>query len=144
MILVSGESGAGKTEATKIVMQYMAVVSGSKKKGLLTEQRVLETNPLLEESSRHTYCIKPCPPILPRTRNAAYMPVPKRQEPTPWSLHQCWLLAITARTAQSPPQSHSHRISQLPPHHPVAARATNTATVSHTPPTHHTVAARIT
>jgi myosin heavy subunit len=26
----------------------MAVVSGSKKKGLLTEQRVLQTNPLLE------------------------------------------------------------------------------------------------
>ena len=47
-ILISGESGAGKTEATKIVMQYMAVVSGSKARGLQTEQRVLETNPLLE------------------------------------------------------------------------------------------------
>lgn len=47
-ILISGESGAGKTETTKFVMRYLAGLSagGNSLQGL--EARVLQTNPVLE------------------------------------------------------------------------------------------------
>ncbi|XAR61129.1 Myosin ATPase [Bertholletia excelsa] len=48
-ILVSGESGAGKTETTKMLMRYMAYVGGHKgTEGRTVEQQVLESNPVLE------------------------------------------------------------------------------------------------
>ncbi|KAL0305152.1 UNVERIFIED_CONTAM: Myosin-6, partial [Sesamum angustifolium] len=48
-ILVSGESGAGKTESTKLLMQYLAYMGGrSAGEGRTVEQQVLESNPVLE------------------------------------------------------------------------------------------------
>ncbi|KAG0604572.1 hypothetical protein M758_10G181000 [Ceratodon purpureus] len=48
-ILVSGESGAGKTETTKLIMQYLAYMGGrANTDGRTVEQQVLESNPLLE------------------------------------------------------------------------------------------------
>ncbi|GLJ12586.1 hypothetical protein SUGI_0194010 [Cryptomeria japonica] len=48
-ILVSGESGAGKTETTKLIMQYLAYIGGRSVADHRTvEQQVLESNPLLE------------------------------------------------------------------------------------------------
>ena len=50
-IVISGESGAGKTEATKFIMQYLARITvmdtGNTTVGAL-EHRVLQSNPLLE------------------------------------------------------------------------------------------------
>ncbi|XP_038720466.1 myosin-12 isoform X1 [Tripterygium wilfordii] len=48
-ILVSGESGAGKTETTKMLMRYLAFMGGrSGVEGRTVEQQVLESNPVLE------------------------------------------------------------------------------------------------
>ncbi|CAL4974399.1 unnamed protein product [Urochloa decumbens] len=48
-ILVSGESGAGKTETTKLLMRYLAFLGGRSGTGERTvEQQVLESNPVLE------------------------------------------------------------------------------------------------
>ncbi|XP_073223667.1 myosin-9-like isoform X2 [Cicer arietinum] len=48
-ILVSGESGAGKTETTKMLMQFLAFVGGRvATEGRTVEQQVLESNPVLE------------------------------------------------------------------------------------------------
>ncbi|XP_024981732.1 myosin-6-like [Cynara cardunculus var. scolymus] len=48
-ILVSGESGAGKTESTKQLMRYLAYMGGrAASEGRSVEQKVLESNPVLE------------------------------------------------------------------------------------------------
>ncbi|KAL2599188.1 hypothetical protein AAZX31_10G039700 [Glycine max] len=50
-ILVSGESGAGKTESTKLLMRYLAYMGGranNASEGRSVEQKVLESNPVLE------------------------------------------------------------------------------------------------
>eukprot|EP00039_Didymoeca_costata_P005765 m.84380 g.84380 ORF g.84380 m.84380 type:complete len:1004 (+) comp12964_c0_seq1:176-3187(+) len=48
VVIISGESGAGKTEASKKVMQYVAAVSGSSDKVNRIKDKLLTTNPVLE------------------------------------------------------------------------------------------------
>ena len=47
-ILVSGDSGSGKTESTKFMMQYLASVAHHTSETANTETRVLQCNPVLE------------------------------------------------------------------------------------------------
>ncbi len=47
-IIISGESGAGKTESSKYVMKYIAAVSGNLVKVDTIKEQLLNSNPILE------------------------------------------------------------------------------------------------
>lgn len=50
VVVISGESGSGKTEASKHIMQYIAAVSGGGTAGKAIKDKLLRTNPVLEGS----------------------------------------------------------------------------------------------
>lgn len=47
-VIISGESGAGKTEAAKLIMHYISAVSGGGEAVDHVKHVILESNPLLE------------------------------------------------------------------------------------------------
>ena len=47
-MLISGESGAGKTETTKHVMKFLALAGADDGEVTDVEKQVLESNPMLE------------------------------------------------------------------------------------------------
>ncbi len=56
-IFSSGESGAGKTESTKHILQCLAAISGTKKNSSI-EQQILEANPIMEGSNSRKFLIE--------------------------------------------------------------------------------------
>ncbi|NXN31376.1 MYO1A protein, partial [Nycticryphes semicollaris] len=60
-ILITGESGAGKTEASKLVMSYVAAVCSKGEEVDKVKEQLLQSNPVLEGD-----CLFPCPPFFPR------------------------------------------------------------------------------
>ncbi|XP_044541399.1 unconventional myosin-Ih [Gracilinanus agilis] len=53
-ILISGESGAGKTEASKKILQYLAVTCPMTESLQIARDRLLLSNPVLEDFTRKT------------------------------------------------------------------------------------------
>ena len=47
-VIISRESGAGKTEASKKIMQYIAAVTGSGPEIERVKNQILQSNPILE------------------------------------------------------------------------------------------------
>lgn len=48
VIVITGESGSGKTEASKLILQYIGFTSGKSKELETVRQQLLLCNPVLE------------------------------------------------------------------------------------------------
>ncbi|PRP86414.1 hypothetical protein PROFUN_05333 [Planoprotostelium fungivorum] len=47
-VIITGESGSGKTESSKLIMQYIAAITGKSKQVQRVKEQILESNPVLE------------------------------------------------------------------------------------------------
>jgi len=116
-VIISGESGAGKTEAAKRIMQYIAAVSGegSNAGGINDiKEMVLATNPLLESFG--------CAKTLRNNNSSRHVRPARSLAPSPPFLHVELTLARASsagqvprdrvRLAGQPGRRHHH---QLPP-----------------------------
>ena len=54
-IIISGESGSGKTEASKLVMQYVAAILSRGEEVEYVKKQLLQSNPVLE--GNHMYIV---------------------------------------------------------------------------------------
>lgn len=54
-ILISGESGAGKTEASKKVLQYYAITCPASEQVQTVKDRLLQSNPVLEVTTHRKF-----------------------------------------------------------------------------------------
>ncbi len=68
-ILVSGESGAGKTESTKFMLNYLSAMSAHKQNNSI-QKKILETVPLLEASLCVCMCVRACVRVCGSCTNA--------------------------------------------------------------------------
>lgn len=73
-IIVSGESGAGKTVSAKYAMRFFATVGGSANDANV-EDKVLASNPIMEVSGRSlspspVTCLRPSDPAPPLSHQA--------------------------------------------------------------------------
>ncbi|XP_047598948.1 unconventional myosin-Ia isoform X2 [Lutra lutra] len=57
-ILITGESGAGKTEASKLVMSYVAAVCGKGEEVNSVKEQLLQSNPVLEDLLEKSRVVK--------------------------------------------------------------------------------------
>ncbi|NWY52503.1 MYO1A protein, partial [Chionis minor] len=71
-ILITGESGAGKTEASKLVMSYVAAVCSKGEEVDKVKEQLLQSNPVLEGEC-------PAPRTLRPSQGSAQTPSPRQQ-----------------------------------------------------------------
>ncbi|NXM94052.1 MYO1A protein, partial [Sylvia borin] len=78
-ILITGESGAGKTEASKLVMSYVAAVSSKGEEVNKVKEQLLQSNPVLEAASP-TRTPSPDPTPSPRANTWTLKQLKLRQD----------------------------------------------------------------
>jgi len=65
--LISGESGAGKTEASKKIMQFISAVSKSREEVARVKDKLLDSNPVLEAFGNAKVTFSPSLLLVPTT-----------------------------------------------------------------------------